>query len=251
MTRLCFPKQLPLGSGPWWVFPGVASPLKVLMREDAPSSVWPWACWGVSWHLQWPEVCHTSIPHLGSSSLLSCSPSLPPSGPCRFPWGDSIGGSTPSLLAILVWRASSTSHRWSSSRFNISQVSSAWGIGAWASDSPSSRLGMPRRGQVPAPLPWTCIWAPDLGLLLMAMYSLTSLPYRDRIWSKTGLPHQTVAAVRWCVTAIMSDLCKNTSTTLVSESQSTPSGCSWPNPMHSSTRFSSLKELGFNGMPLP
>ena len=43
----------------------------------------------------------------------------------------------------------------------------------------------------------------------------------------------------------------NARTVSVSESHSTPSGCSWPNPMHSSIASSSPKEVGSKGVPSP
>ena len=51
--------------------------------------------------------------------------------------------------------------------------------------------------------------------------------------------------------AIISELNWNAKTASVLESCSTPSGCSLPNPMHSLTVSSSLKEVGHNGVLSP
>ena len=65
-----------------------------------------------------------------------------------------------------------------------------------------------------------------------------------------GLPHQTMAALRQHLMAIMFDSCLNLNIASVSESLSTPSWSSWPVPMHNLTTSSSLKELGHNGVLL-
>ena len=67
----------------------------------------------------------------------------------------------------------------------------------------------------------------------------------------TALPHQTVVTLRQYIVAIISDSHLNPKITSVSDSLSTPSGCSWPTPIHNSTMSSSLKELGCNGMLSP
>ena len=88
-------------------------------------------------------------------------------------------------------------------------------------------------------------------LHLSAMYSLTCLSFGGRMQSMTDLPCQTVATLRQCIVAIMSDLHLNPKITLVSDSMSTPSGCSWPTPTHNSSLSSSFRELGHNGVVSP
>ena len=75
--------------------------------------------------------------------------------------------------------------------------------------------------------------------------------FGGRIWSMTGSPCHTLAAMRQCIMAIISVSCQNARTTSVFESWSTPSGCSWPNLTHDLTTSFSLNELGPNGLPLP
>ena len=60
-----------------------------------------------------------------------------------------------------------------------------------------------------------------------------------------------MAAVSQCIVAIISELHWNARTVSVSESTSTPSGSSWPNPTHSLTASSSLKGVGLNRVPSP
>ena len=83
------------------------------------------------------------------------------------------------------------------------------------------------------------------------MYSLTCLPFGGRMESCTGLPCQTLAAVRQHAVVIISDLHWYAKRASVSKSQSTPSGCCRPNPMHNLTTLSYCKKLGFNRVPLP
>ena len=49
----------------------------------------------------------------------------------------------------------------------------------------------------------------------------------------------------------MLELGKNARTILVPESCSTSSGCSWPNPTHTTIVSSSPEEVGPNGVPSP
>ena len=77
------------------------------------------------------------------------------------------------------------------------------------------------------------------------------LTFWGRIWSMIGSPCQTMAAVRWHVAAIISELHQNAKTVSVSDSCSTLPGCSYPNLTHNPTMSSSLKELSHNRVQSP
>ena len=172
-------------------------------------------------------------------------------GALTFPWGDPTSEATQSLWVISVWRASSTSHNWSSSRSQTFLVSSIWDTDVWASESPSLGLSAFGRGWAPTPIPWTCIQIPKRWLYLAAMYSLTCQPFGGRMQSMTDSPHQTVAAMRCCIVAIKLASHLNPRITSMLDSMSIPSRCPWPTSMHNSSMFSSLKELEHHGVTLP
>ena len=61
----------------------------------------------------------------------------------------------------------------------------------------------------------------------------------------------TMATLKRCVAAIISMVEWNVRSASVSEILNTPSRCAWPKPMYNSIKFSSWKESGENGVPLP
>ena len=141
---------------------------------------------------------------------------LPP-GTLRFPWGNPSRDEAPFLQDCLVWRASNTSCHSSLLRYQTSLVSSTWGMDAWASDSPSFRLGMLGRGQTP--LPYTGhAFKHQLGGCFSWWHTLSPaypLGVGYRAW--LACPCQTLAAVRWHVMTIILVLCWNARTASVSE----------------------------------
>ena len=152
-------------------------------------------------------------------------------------------GCCTSLLAISTWRALSASHNWSPSRSQISWVYSSWGpLSRWGLAGERLGLHLPTLGR-------------NLSTRGVTVPCSSVVPYLcthlGQMWRLKGSPYQTVAASRWCIMAIMSESDRNARTISVSESCSTPSGCSWPNPTHSLSTSSSLKKMGHNGVPSP
>ena len=126
---------------------------------------------------------------LGSISPSSISASLPPPGTLRFTLGDPSGVPCP-LYAISVWRVPSTFCSWSSSRSQTSLVSSTWGMDVWACDGPSSQLGM-----LGTPYP-EHVFEHQIGNCSSWQHTFTCLPFRGRIQSMMGSPHQAMATIR-------------------------------------------------------
>ena len=128
-------------------------------------------------------------------------------GPLDFPRVTIVGMHPPPSKLFLFWEPlvlPTVDHHWGS---QTSLVSSACGIDAWASDGPSSGVGMLGRGQLPTPLPCICVQASEGWLFLLVMYSLTCLPIGGRIQSMMGSSHPILAAMRWQIVAIISVLC--------------------------------------------
>ena len=74
------------------------------------------------------------------------------------------------------------------------------------------------------------------------------VPPLPTLW---GLDMEHDELARWCIVAIISELHQNTKTVLVSESCSTPSGCSWPKPTHNWSASYYVKRLEHNRLLLP
>ena len=134
--------------------------------------------------------------------------------------------------------ASNTSHNLSSSRSQISLVSSVLDVDNGAYNKPSSKLATLGRGWMPTPLLWICVQAPDEWTFLPAIYCFTCLTFGGRLWSMTGSPHQMVDALRQHIVAIILNFCFNPTTNLVSDSLCTPSGYTWPIPKGAGRQWS-------------
>ena len=174
------------------------------------------------------------------TSPSSKSASTPPLGPCHWPKGDPSRGAIPSLLAVSSWISSNTSLSWVSLRSLRAQWSCSGGP-----------LGSQGEDWETASPPRICAWEPKGCLPLKAMNSHTYAPVGGQTWILMGSSCQTMAKVKRCIVAIISEPDQNPRMVSVSKSCSTPSGCTCPSPMHSLTMSYSWKESGWNGVPSP
>ena len=223
------------------VFPGVASPLKVLIlgvpilslavsmlgRQLTSTS----AQGGLVGHYVGLLGPHLLTP-LRSTSLSSMSVSFLPPGTLRLPRGDLCWGCFPSLIAISIWRTCSAplvDHHWGPRHPWLVPAGAHW-------------LGWAHWGEVGYPPP-TLDRHPSIRGVTAPCSNVA--PYLHTRWGQIqswmGALCQTVATARWHVVAIILESDGNTRTVSVSGSCSTPSECSWPNPTHSSTLSSSLR----------